>query len=241
VAFSEDLLRWETPQRLVFEKPAAAIGYTYEQAEPLERTYNIVPARRGYLMLLAQGFLRRSEDLRTWGPPRKAIAQDLLRNRLLRSRDGAIWAVCESSSTELQPYTESDWLHGYFVTDGKRYRHVTELRLSRSVDGVEWAAAGKVVVPGQPSALAAFPVEERQIGVALGFNNLYVKWFTASPFGDLRPIDSQLQLMHQSEEVEFFVRNGSLTCIRPIFDFERQKPMLLATSTDRLWGGSRKK
>jgi hypothetical protein len=47
--------------------------------------------------------------------------------------------------------------------------------------------------------------------------------------------------MHQSDEAEFFVRDEWLTCIRPVFDFERQKPMLLATSTGRLWGGSAKK
>jgi hypothetical protein len=37
------------------------------------------------------------------------------------------------------------------------------------------------------------------------------------------------------------VQGVSLTCIRPVFDFERQKPMLLATSTDRLLGGAGKR
>ncbi|HEU0006208.1 MAG TPA: hypothetical protein VFS12_09485, partial [Terriglobia bacterium] len=243
VAFSADMLRWETPQRLLFEEPAGSIGYTYGQAEPLERTFNLASLRRGYAMLLAQGFVRHSEDLRNWGPPRKAIPQDLAKNRLFKGRDGTVWAVYENSSKELQAYTQDDWLHGYFVLDGKRYRHMTELRVSRTVDGIKWEAAGTVVFPGQPSGLWVFALEERQIGIAVGFNNLYVKWLTVSSLGDLRQIDSQLQLqfMHQSEEAECFVRDASLTCIRAVLDFEKQKPMLLATSTERLLGGSRKK
>ncbi len=241
VAFSADLLRWETPQRMAFEEPPANTGYTYAQAEPLERSYNVVPAGRGYVMLLAQGFVRHSADLRKWGPPRKEIPQDLLRNRLVKGRDGTIWAVYENSSNELQPYTQEDWLHGYFVVDGKSYRHVTELRVSRSADGIRWEAASKVVLPGQPSGVWAFLLDERQIGIAVGFNNLNVKWFTASPVGDLTQIDSQIQFTHQSEAADFFVQGASLTCIRPVFDFERQKPMLLATSTDRLLGGAGKR
>jgi hypothetical protein len=186
-------------------------------------------------MLLAQGFVRLSENLRHWGPPRKALSQDLDRNRLFKGPHGVAWAVYENSSPELQPYTEDDWLHGHFVIDGKRYRHVTELHVSQSADGIEWKDAGKLVVPGQPSTLWAFPIDERQIGVAAGFNNLFVKWFTASHGRGLAPIDSQLQLFLQSDEAAFFVRDGSLTCIRPLFDGEGQKPMLLSTSTAELW------
>jgi hypothetical protein len=219
VAVSEDLRRWETPRRMVFEKPPENTGYTYGRAEPPERTYNVVSIRQGYAMLLAQGFVRYSEDLRNWGPPQKVT----------------VWAVYENSSDELQPYTPDDWLHGYFVVDGKRYRHVTELRVSRSADGIHWEAAGKIVFPGQPSGLWAFAVSERQIGIAVARNNLFVKWFTASRFGDLRRIDSELQVMHQSEEAEFFVGDALLTSIRPIFDFETQKQMLLGTSSQALY------
>jgi tetratricopeptide (TPR) repeat protein len=235
VAFSADLLRWETPQRMVFEEPPGNIGYTYAQAEPPERTTNVAAIRQGYAMLLAQGFMRYSADLRHWGPPQKVIPQDLYRNRLVKTRDGILWAVYENSSDERQPYTPDDWLHGYFVVDGTQYRHVTELRVSRSVDGVQWQAAGKVVFPGQPSGLWAFPVSERQIGIAVAFNNLFAKWLTASRSLDLRPIGSELPIMHQAEEAECFVRDASLICIRPVFDFERQKPMLLATSSRALY------
>ena len=235
VSFSADLLRWETPQRMVFEEPPGNIGYTYAQVEPAERTTNVVPIRRGYAMLLAQGFVRYSEDLRHWGPPQKVIPQDLYRNRLVKTRDGTLWAVYENSSDELQPYTPDDRLHGYFVVDGKQYRHITELRVSRSVDGVEWQAAGKVVFPGQPSGLWAFPVSEREIGIAVAFNNLFAKWLTASRSRDLRPISSELQVMHHAEEAECFVRDSSLICIRPVFDFEQQKPMLLATISRALY------
>ncbi len=235
VAFSADLLRWETPQRMVFEQPPGNIGYTYTQVEPPERTYNVVSVRRGYAMLLAQGFVRYSQDLRNWGSPQKVLPQDLYRNRLVKSHDGTVWAVYENSSEELQPYTPQDWLHGYFVVDGKQYRHVTELRVHRSADGIHWQAAGKITFPGQPSGLWAFAVTERQIGIAVAFNNLFVKWFTASRFGNLRQIDSDLQVMHHSEEADFFARDAALTCIRPVFDFEKQKPMLLATSSRALY------
>ena len=144
VAFSADLLRWETPQRLVFEEPPDATSrYTYAQSEPLERTYNIVAVRRGYAMLLAQGFVRLlggSEELGSAAEGDSAGARS--ESPSSRRRDGTVWAVYESSSPELQAYTQDDWLHGYFVIDGKRYRHVTELRVSRSVDGIEWEAAG---------------------------------------------------------------------------------------------------
>ena len=235
VAFSADLLRWATPQRMVFEEPPKNIGYTYAQAEPPERTYNVVPSRRGYVMLLAQGFVRHSKDLRSWGPPRKVIPQNLYRNRLVKTRDGTLWAVYENSSDELQPYASADWLHGYFVVDGKRYRHVTELRVSRSGDGIQWERAGQIVFPGQPSGLWAFAVSEGQIGIAVAFNNLFAKWLTASRFGRLRWVETELEVMHQSEEAECFALDTVLTCIRPVFDFEKQKAMLLATSSRALY------
>jgi TolB-like protein len=235
VAFSADLLRWDTPQRMVFEGAAGNIGYTYAGAEPLERTTNVVAIPRGYVMLLAQGFVRTSDDLRHWGPPRKAIPQDLYRNRLVKTADGTLWAVYERSSGERQPYTPDDWLHGYFVVDGKPYRHVTEVRVSRSVDGVQWHAAGTRVFPGQPSGLWAFPVSERQIGIAVAFNNLFAKWMTASRSRDLHPVDSALEVMRDAAEAECFAQDGSLTCIRPVFDVEQQQPMLLATSSRALY------
>jgi tetratricopeptide (TPR) repeat protein len=234
VAFSADLLRWETPRRMVFEEPGQ-IGYTYARAEPLERTTNVVPIRQGYSMLLAQGFMRYSEDLRNWGAPRKVIPQDLYRNTLVKTPDGTLWAVYERSSEELQPYTPEDWLHGYFVVDRKQYRHVTGLQVSRSMDGVHWQEAGKIVFPGQPSGLWAFPVAERQIGIAVAFNNLYAKWLTASFLRDLSQVDSELPLMHHAEETECFVHDRSVVCIRPVFDADAQRQMLLATSSDALY------
>jgi hypothetical protein len=240
VSFSADLLRWETPQRLEFADPSGTTGYTYSQAEPLERTYNIVAARQGYLMLLAQGFMRQSADLRTWGPPRRVLSHDLDRNRLVRGLDGTLWAVYANPSPELQPYTANDWLHGFFVVGGKPFKHATELRVSRSADGVEWEPAGTLTVAGQPSGLWAFAAGERRIGIGLGFNNLYVKWFTVSTVDELTQSDFQLPLMQQFGEVEFFVRGAVLTCVRPVFDPERQKPMLMATSTERGWGDARR-
>jgi TolB-like protein len=239
VSFSEDLLRWEPPQRLVFEDSPGPLAYTYSQAEPLERTFNIVALPRGYAMLLAQGFMRRSEDLRTWGPPRKAIPQEGHQNRLIRGRDGTVWAVSESPSGELEPYSERNWLSGFFVVGGKRYGHATELRVSWTKDGVKWHPAGRLTLPGQPGQLWAFAADERRLGIGLLFNNLYTRWFAVSAFDDLAEIDVQLPFMQQSGEAACFVRDAQLTCVRSLLDPDRQKPLLLATSTGRIWGGSR--
>jgi hypothetical protein len=237
VALSSDLVRWEPPQRLAFEEPPADVGYTYEQAEPLQRSYNVAAVRGGYVMLLGQGFLRHSKDLRHWGPPGKALPQDLLRNRLLAEPDGTLWAVYETSSSARQPYTDQDWLHGFFVVDGKRYRHVTELRVSRSVNGADWQDVGAAAVPGQPTALWAFAIGEGRIGIGLGANRQFVRWFTTSAAGPLEPVDSRLQLVHQTDDAQCFVRDASLTCAQPVFDADEQKPILFATTTERLLEG----
>jgi TolB-like protein len=235
VALSRDLLRWETPQRMVFAEPPGKLEYTYAQVEPLERTTNVVPVQRSYVMLLAQGFLRSSTDLRTWGPPQKVLSQDLDRNRLLKTRDGTVWAVYESSSEERQPYTPDDWLHGSYVVDGRQYRHVTELRVSRSRDGVHWQGAGTLVFPGRPSGLWGFALSERQIGVALAFNNRVLKWMTASTARDLRAIDAEVPAVHHDAAAEFFVRNAALVCVRPVPDLQAQTTMVLATSSRALY------
>ena len=240
VAFSGDLRRWDAPQRLLFEAPHQSIGYTYSLAEPLERSYNVVAVTDGYLMLLAQGFTRFSRDLRNWAQPRKALPQDLYRNRLLKGRDGVLWAVYETSTSQLQPYTAADRLHGFFVTDGKAYRHVTELRVSRSVDGVQWEPAGDIVVPGQPSGLWAFLIDDHHVGIAAGFNNLYLKWFRASSPGALETIDADLRLPNHTEgasDAAFFIHDEGLRCVRPVFNVEGQQPVLLAVTSERLFRG----
>jgi hypothetical protein len=238
VAFSPDLRRWSAPQRLVFEAPPESIGYTYGQAEPLERSYNVVAVRGGYLMLLAQGFSRFSKDLRNWERPRRALPQDLHRNHLLEGPDGVVWAVYETSSSRLQPYTDADWLHGFIVVGGKRYRHVTELRVSRSVDGVVWEPAGDIAVPGQPSGLWAFAIDERRIGIAAGFNNLSMRWFSASSLGAVQAIDADVRLPNHADgpsQAAFFVHDEGLTCVRPVFSVESQEPVLLAVTSGRLF------
>lgn len=235
VAISDDLRRWETPQRLGFEAVTGDIGYTYGRSEPPERTYNVVPMRRGYAMLLAQGLMRYSDDLRHWSRPHQVLPQQLHRNRLVATRDGTVWAVYENPSEALQPYTSDDRLHGYFVVDGKRYRRGTELRVSRSADGRRWQAAGMVVLPGQPSGLWAFPVSPRRLGIAVAFNNRFVQWFTVSRFGDLRRVDTALQVMHEPRQAECFVRDAALVCLRAGFDAEQQQPVLVATRSRALY------
>jgi hypothetical protein len=235
VALSSDFLEWATPQRLEFEDGERLPGYTYGQAEPPERTVNVAAIPGGYLMLLAQGFVRRSEDLRHWGPAVLGLPPHTDRNRLTRTADGMLWAVYEAPSDAREPYAEHDWLHGYFVIDGKRYRHSTELRVARSRDGLRWTPVGTRVLPGQASGLWVFPIAEGRIGIARGFNNLFVKWFTVAEDGALRDVEADLRLMNQSETSGFFARRGSLVCIRPNFDFESQQEVLLGMSSRDLY------
>jgi hypothetical protein len=124
------------------------------------------------------------------------------------------------------------------MIDGKQYRHSTELIVSRTEDGVRWQPAGKITLPGRPGSLWAFAADERRIGIGLLFNNLYTKWFKVSAAENLAELDLELPFMQQSGEAECFVRDGELTCARPLLDPERHKPMLVVTATRRAWGGS---
>jgi hypothetical protein len=146
--------------------------------------------------------------------------------------------VQESASTEPVAYTAGDWLSGFFVAGGKQYRHSTDLIVSRTEDGLRWQPAGKLTLPGRPGSLWAFAADERRIGIGLLFNNLYTKWFKVSAAENLAELDLELPFMQQSGEAECFVRDGELTCARPLLDPERHKPMLVVTATRRAWGGS---
>jgi hypothetical protein len=232
VSFSDDLLRWATPERLVFDDPALDLGYTYGLAEPLERTYNVVPVQSGYAMLLAQGFLRFSDDLKHWGAPLKLLRQDLWRNRVINAGDGTTWAVFETSSDERQPYMPEDWLHGFVVIGDKQYRHSTELVVSRSVDGRAWQHMALVILPGQPSGLWLFTTSDHRLGIAAGFNNLYVRWFVASTLGQFTEVEADLKLFNQTDQAEFSLRDDALTCVRPFRD-SKNKLMLLAATSKR--------
>jgi tetratricopeptide (TPR) repeat protein len=235
VAVSSDLVEWGTPQALVFEELGEDSGYTYSRTEPAERTHNIVTVPGGYLMLLAQGFVRRSEDLRYWDAPTRVLFHDSDRNCLIRSADGTLWAIWETWSDELHPYEEDDWLHGFYVTDGKKYRHTTELHVASSRNGTEWTPLGKRVLPGQGSALWAFPVSDGRIGIAMGFNNLFVRWFLGSREQGLRDVDVDLRLMHQHEMAGFYVRGDAIACVRPVFDYRRQEEVLVGVSSSGLY------
>jgi hypothetical protein len=145
--------------------------------------------------------------------------------------------VYETPLSERRPYSALDWLSGFFVVDGQRYNHMTELHVSRTDDGMTWQPAGALTLPGQPGGLWAFPVDERRIGIALAFNNLSARWFAVSRFDELTASDVQLPFMQQFGQADCFVHDARLTCVRPVLDPERQKPMLVVTSTDKVWGG----
>jgi hypothetical protein len=231
VARTQDLLEWQTPQRMIFEPAADTTRYTYANAEPLERSFNVCPVPGGYVMLLAQGFVRFSEDLRTWGRPRKALPQDLLENRLIRTRDGRLWAAFETSSPELRPYTGKEVLSGFFVTDGKPYMHLSEIHLAWSRDGIQWHPAGRKTLEGQPSDLWLFPVSDTRIVVAVQFNKAFVRWLTSSDSRTLEEAPSVVDLSAESQAV-LYMDKERVSCVRPVFDyFDAQRSVVVKMSS----------
>jgi hypothetical protein len=59
--------------------------------------------------------------------------------------------------------------------------------------------------------------------------------------GELAFADVELPFMQQSDQADCVVRDGALTCARSIGDPARQTPMILITSSDRVWGGAPKR
>jgi hypothetical protein len=230
VARTQDLLEWETPQRMVFEPRADTTRYTYENAEPLERSFNVCPVEGGYVMLLAQGFVRHSKDLRRWDLPRKTLPQDLLENRLIKTRDGRLWATFETSSPELRPYTGKNWLSGFFVTDGKQYEHLCEIHLAWSRDGIQWHPSGRRTFEGQSSDLWMFALSDARIAIAVQFNRAFMRWLT-SDGRTLHEMPSVVDLKFDSPAV-LYAENARVSCVRSQFDyFEDQRSVLIKMSS----------
>jgi len=233
VAGSPDLLRWETPRRLRFAPPAEGTG---GNGAELEGSSNVCATTNDYLMLVERGFARHSEDLRSWTAPVRVFGQDAWRSALTRTEDGWAWAVCLTDSDALEPYDPADPLTGYFVIDGRRYRHVCELRVAASRDGLAWEERGKITLPGQGSGLWAFPLPAGALGIGVQFNARFMRWFTLPSSGGLREIPSSLELQTDSPAAVFFVRDGRILSLRPVFDyFREQRSVLLGAGSRRLF------
>jgi TolB-like protein len=232
VASSPDLLRWETPRRLRFAPPAEG---TRGNAAELEGSSNVCATTAGYLMLVEPGFARSSEDLRTWGPPARVFDEDAWRSALARTEDGWAWAVCLTDSDALEPYDPTDRWTGYFVIDGKSYKHTGELRVAATRDGRAWEERGRVTLSGQGSGLWAFPLGDAAIGIGVQSNARFMRWFVASRTG-LSEVRSALDLQLDSSAAVFSVHDGWILCLRPVFDhFAEQQSVLLGAGSRRLF------
>jgi hypothetical protein len=188
--------------------------------------------------MLVEGFARRSDDLRSWEAPIPIFDEAVWRSALTRTEDGWLWAVCAAHSDALEPYTSADWLAGYSVIDGRRYKHMSELRVAVSRDGSAWQEQGRLAVSGQSSGLWVFPVSGGAIGIGVQFNNRFMKWFALSRSSELQEIPSSLELQTDSSDVIFFVRDERILCLRPVFDFfTEQRTVLLGAGSRRLFEG----
>ena len=236
VAVTADFLRWEAPRRMRFAPahPDEDPRSVWSRAGPCD----VLPIAGGYLMLLDGGSTRRSDDLRSWEGPTRVFERDAWRSRLTKTDDGRVWAVYQTWSDVREPYTAADWLTGYYVTDGKRYKHMSEIHVARTRDGVEWQEYASVVLPGQGSGLWAFPVSDRAIGIGVQFNSRFMKWFTTSRPETLQAIPSSVELMCQSDDVTVFAGDGLIACLCPVFDhFAAQQTVLMGVGSRRLFEG----
>ena len=233
VAVTTDFLRWETPRRVQFAPAPPDAGL---RSVETAGAYDVAPVTSGYVMLLDQGQIRSSDDLRSWGPPTQVFDPGSWDGRLTKTEDGRLWAVYQTGSDVREPYEAADWLAGYYVTDGERYKHMCEIHVAQSLDGLEWREFAKVVLPGQGSGLWAFPLADGSVGVGVQFNSRFMKWFATTRSNALRAIPSSLELMCQSGDAFVFASDGQVACLAPMFDhYDAQRTVLLAAGSRRLF------
>jgi hypothetical protein len=233
VAVTTDFLRWETPRRLQFAPAPPDAGLRSVESAG---AYDVLPVAGGYVMLLDHGQIRRADDLRSWGPPIQVFDRGAWNGRLTKTGDGRLWAVYQTVSGVREPYEATDRLTGYYVTDGVRYKHMCEIHVAHSLDGIEWREFSKVVLPGQGSGLWAFPLADGRIGIGVQFNSRFMKWFATARSNTLRAIPSSLELMCQSGDASVFASDGRVACLAPMFDhYDTQRTVLLGAGSRRLF------
>lgn len=233
VAVTTDFLRWETPRRMQFAPAPPDAGL---RSVALAGDYDVLPVASGYVMLLDNGQIRRSDDLRSWGPPTQVFDPGAWYGCLTKTEDGRLWAVYQTVSDVREPYEATDWLTGYYVTDGKRYKHMCEIHVAYSLDGIEWREFSKVVLPGQGSGLWAFPLADGRIGIGVQFNSRFMKWFATARSNTLRAIPSSLELRCHSAGASVFASDGQVACLVPMFDhYDTHRTVLMGVGSRRLF------
>ncbi len=237
-ATTKDFITWETPQRMGFATPKADLNYHYGRLEPLARSYNVVPIPDGYLMLLAQGFVRYSKDLKHWDAPKRVFDHDGYRNRIMRSRDDRLWVVDVHAQNQEVPSQDAvPKGFGFMVTgDGKIFIKRAAIRVWTSVDGKQWTAAKHIHVDKEPSGLWVFPVMADQIAIAVQYNNYYLTWFRSVSIERFQTVDSPVRLLDAGQGPQCYVGREAINCAHVIHDdvFE-QKQVILILASERLF------
>lgn len=188
-------------------------------------------------MLLQDGWVRYSSDLVTWKEPKKLFDYDGLRQRIVRTRDGSIWAVAtRADDVEVPSAGKMDRRFGYFKTaDGRLWQKREAVIVFHSVDGRRWNNGVRVHIGSEPSGLWVLPLSDDSIAVAVGYGNLNLQWIVAGGPEDFFLRSSPVQLPLNSSEAHFFVRDGKLWCARSEHDFINESSVLLLSGSGGLY------
>ena len=199
--------------------------------------FNIVTIPNQYMMLLENGAVRYSDNLRQWGLPKKLFKYKGGGAVILKTKDERIWVVATDFIDE--EVKEDDLLDphfGYYTTGaGKKYRKGEAIVVTTSVDGINWSPPVSVFVDRETSGLWAFPVGRSQIGIAVSYNNLYLKWAVSRTPARFSVIHSPVQLLLETKKIHFFVRDKTIYCLRPVHDFVEEEGVALLMGSQKVY------
>jgi hypothetical protein len=204
---------------MVFDEAEGDIGYHYK-SDPLVRTRNVVSTPNGYIMLLAQGFVRYSNDLKRWSVPEQLFKQDGWRNQIFKGRDGRIWVIYDQFLREKMKTP----LHFPYA-----------ICISSSLDGKSWTTVKQINIGQEPSDFWGFAVGDSQIGIAVQHNNMFLKWFISSDPKNFHEVSSPVRLnLTWGRVIEFFAHTGKIFCARTTADNTEEQNVLLIMESEKL-------
>jgi hypothetical protein len=117
---------------------------------------------------------------------------------------------------------------GYFSTaDGRTFKKAEAIQVATSFDGVDWKENQRLFVDRETSGLWVFPISPSRIGIAVSYNNLFMKWVASVTPQRFVAMDSPVQLPLETRDVRFFVADGRMYCLRPVRDFVEEEGVAL--------------
>jgi len=115
----------------------------------------------------------------------------------------------------------------------KKYIKGEAIKVTSGVDGINWSPEKTIHVDKETSGLWAFPVAYGQIGIAVSYNNFYVKWLVSRTPERFSIIDSSVNLLLETQNIHFFVRDEKIYCVRPVHDFVEEQGVALVMSSKK--------